>query len=212
MLRKGQIWIEKTELEILCFDNYLKKAWAKWTFHSWVSVTGFFLNNLWRFPVYLDLCCLLCVMVTRLGAWTFKPASYKAVEQNVFNNSITAEENSWKTMDWEVQATKTGYHFHEASNDPKVGNWSRERILAQPTLPDTGTGIQTQHGRETCQVGSFQKPETSQVSWAQIHQRSFKPLKCDKEVDMLSNTAYLYLAHVVHYPGICSNTCYGISL
>uniref|UniRef100_A0A8C5IT46 Histone deacetylase complex subunit SAP18 n=1 Tax=Junco hyemalis TaxID=40217 RepID=A0A8C5IT46_JUNHY len=42
--------------------------------------------------------------------------------QNVLNNSITAEENSWKTVDWQVQATKTGYHFHEASNDPKVGN------------------------------------------------------------------------------------------
>lgn len=31
-------------------------------------------------------------------------------------------------------------------------------------------------------------------------------------MDMLNNTAYLYLAHVMQYPRICSRTCYGNSL
>lgn len=41
---------------------------------------------------------------------------------HVFNNSIAPEENSWKTMDWKIQATKSGHPFDEAGNDPKVGN------------------------------------------------------------------------------------------
>lgn len=48
------------------------------------------------------------------------------LRHNVFNNSITPKENSWKTMDWKVQATKGDYPCNEAGNDPKVGNRSRE--------------------------------------------------------------------------------------
>uniref|UniRef100_A0A8V0XRN1 Histone deacetylase complex subunit SAP18 n=1 Tax=Gallus gallus TaxID=9031 RepID=A0A8V0XRN1_CHICK len=41
---------------------------------------------------------------------------------DVFNAGPTPEEDSWKAVDWKIQAAESSYHYHEAGDDPKAGN------------------------------------------------------------------------------------------
>lgn len=59
-------------------------------------------------------------------------------------------------------------------------------------------------------MGSFEKPDESQVPRAQIHRWWFKPLKRDEKVDLLNNTTLSWhLLRIVHCHGICCGACCG---
>lgn len=44
------------------------------------------------------------------------------LRHDVFNAGPTPEEDSWKAVDWKIQAAESSYHYHEAGDDPKAGN------------------------------------------------------------------------------------------